>query len=413
MSAFSVPNPARPLHGELPLVASKSESNRALILQALAGPEIELENLSAARDTRLLASLLASNDDILDARDAGTTLRFLTAYRAATNRPALITGTERMCERPVGILVDALRELGAEIQYEGKEDFPPHRILGFKQKTASVSVRGDVSSQYISALLLIAPWLPLGLKLDLTGDVASRPYIDMTIQWMARFGLHVTETPGGFQVTPQRPRGGRYAIESDWSGAGYWYSLMALCGEGELFLHNLRSDSLQGDRALADLFEDLGVRSRFTSRGVHLTPGPRKERFDADFTHIPDQAQTFAVCCAGLGIPARLSGLKSLRIKETDRIAAIQAELRPFGCEALVEGDEVLNLPGGPIRVENQLVRTYDDHRMAMAFAPLAALGPLRIDEPGVVAKSYPNFWDDWSRISNGVSLPNDREPLG
>jgi len=413
MPPFSVPPPSQPLRGDIPLVASKSESNRALILQALAGPSIVLDNLSAARDTQLLAALLQSDAETLDARDAGTTLRFLTAYCAATNRPTLLTGTQRMCERPIGILVEALKNLGADIVYEGKEGFPPHRILSFTQKTNHVAVRGDVSSQYISALLLIAPSLPLGLELELVGATASRPYIDMTIQWMARFGLLVHESPRGFLIPPQHPRGGRYTIESDWSGAGYWYSLLALCGKGELFLRNLRKDSLQGDRAIALLFENLGVLSHFTNDGLRLRTAPRKDSFQADFTHIPDQAQTFAVCCAGLGIPARLTGLKSLRIKETDRIAALQNELRAFGCEAIVEGDEALRLPGGPLRVQNQIVRTYDDHRMAMAFAPLAALGPLRIDEAGVVAKSYPNFWDDWSRISSEVSLPNDHQPLG
>lgn len=396
MPNYSIPTPARPLKAVIPMEASKSESNRALILRALAGPSIELDNLSNARDTRLLSALLTSPDETLDARDAGTTLRFLTAWCAAAHRPALITGTPRMCRRPIGILVDALRELGADIRYEGEPGFPPHRVLSFEQKTASVSVRGDVSSQYISALLLIGPFLPMGLNLTLLGDIASRPYIHMTLEWMSRFGLKVIETNDGFSVAPQTARGGHYAIESDWSGAGYWYSLMALAGEGELELMHLRQSSLQGDRALADLFVPLGVRSRFETDRVILSPGPRAERFEADFTDIPDQAQTFAVCCAGLGIPARLTGLKSLRIKETDRIAALDTELAKFGCTVRVEGDEAMELPGGALNVAGQTVHTYDDHRMAMAFAPLAALGPLALDDPDVVAKSYPGFWQDW-----------------
>lgn len=376
--------------------ASKSESNRALILRALVGPAIELENLSQARDTRLLETLLESSDDVLDARDAGTTLRFLTAWCVAAHRPALITGTPRMCQRPIGILVNALRELGADILYEGEEGFPPHRIVSFEQKTARVSVRGDVSSQYISALLLIGPFLPMGLELTLLGEVASKPYIRMTLEWMSRFGLHVEETEACFSVKPQSAQGGRYAVESDWSGAGYWYTLMALAGKGELQLMHLRETSLQGDRALADLFVSLGVTSRFEADRVILTPGPRAEHFEADFTHIPDQAQTFAVCCAGLGIPARLTGLKSLRIKETDRIVALETELAKFGCAVRVEGDEAMNLPGGPLNVNGQCVHTYDDHRMAMAFASLAVLGDLSLDDPEVVAKSYPRFWQDW-----------------
>lgn len=396
MTPFSIPTPRRPLRAILPMEASKSESNRALILRALAGPSIELDNLSRARDTRLLESLLESSEPVLDARDAGTTLRFLTAWCAAAHRPALITGTPRMCQRPVGILVDALRELGADIRYEGEEGFPPHRIVSFEQKTPAVSVRGDVSSQYISALLLIGPFLPMGLDLTLVGETASKPYIHMTLQWMSRFGLQVTETASGHTVAPQTARGGRYAVESDWSGAGYWYSLLALAGAGELSLMHLRSDSLQGDRAIVGLFERLGVNTRFETDRVVLSPGTRADRFEADFTDIPDQAQTFAVCCAGLGIPARLSGLKSLRIKETDRIAALETELARFGCRVRVEGDEAIELPGGPLRVHGQTVLTYDDHRMAMAFAPLAALGPLSLDDPGVVEKSYPDFWRDW-----------------
>ncbi len=409
MNPFSVPTPSRPLRGTLPMVASKSESNRALILRALAGPSIELDNLSAARDTRLLSALLESREEVLDARDAGTTLRFLTAWCAAAHRPALITGTPRMRERPIGILVDALRELGADIRYEGKEGFPPHRVIAFDQKTPHARVRGDVSSQYISALLLIGPFLPMGLELTLTGEVASRPYIDMTIEWMARFGLRVEETESGFRVPTQSATGGRYAVESDWSGAGYWYTLMALAGEGELKLMHLREKSLQGDRALADLFVNLGVQSRFEADGVVISPGPRADHFTADFTGIPDQAQTFAVCCAGLGIPARLSGLKSLRIKETDRIAALQTELAKFGCDAEVErygteGDEALILPGTPLNVNGQTVRTYEDHRMAMSFAPLSALGAVQMDDADVVAKSYPSFWEDWAVISKNVS---------
>jgi 3-phosphoshikimate 1-carboxyvinyltransferase len=401
MSSFSVPSPSLPLSATLTLVASKSESNRALILRALAGPVIELDNLSKARDTRILETLLASSDDELNPQDAGTTTRFITAWCAAANRPALITGSPRMQERPIGILVDALRTLGADIRYEGNEGFPPLRIHGFRQKNRQVSVRGDVSSQFISALLLIAPFLEQGLSLTLEGDIASRPYIDMTVSWMKRFGLQVAETGTTFDVQPQTPVPGRYAIESDWSAAGYWYTLLAFAGKGELKLMHLRNESLQGDRALADLFVQLGVNSSFLDDGLLLTPGTCAKSFEADFTHIPDQAQTFAVCCAGLGIPARLTGLKSLRIKETDRIAALETELAKFGCILEVIGDEEIRLPGTPIRVSGQTVHTYDDHRMAMAFAPLAAFGPLSIEDPEVVAKSYPSFWEDWASLKH------------
>jgi len=218
---------------------------------------------------------------------------------------------------------------------------------------------------------------------------------------MARFGLKVEETANQFVIAPQTPKPGRYAVESDWSAAGYWYTTLALAGQGELTLRHLRDDSLQGDRAVVELFEQLGVRSRFSEEDLHLSSGSRNSSFEADFTHIPDQAQTFAVCCAGLGIPARLTGLKSLRIKETDRIAALQTELAKFDCEVEVLGDEEIRLPGTPLRVEGQTVDTYEDHRMAMAFAPLAVLGPVTIQDPSVVQKSYPSFWEDWQRLVN------------
>jgi 3-phosphoshikimate 1-carboxyvinyltransferase len=398
---FSVPRPhARP-QAILPLVASKSESNRALILRALAGSGIRLHNLSRARDTQLMEQLLASTEPILDARDAGTTFRFLCAWCCAAQRPAYLTGTPRMQQRPIGILVDALRSLGADIRYEANDGFPPLRIVSFQQRSPVCQVRGDVSSQFISALLLIAPFLPQGLDLRLVGHVASRPYIDMTLAWMARFGLRVDEQDQRFLVAPQTPLPGEYTIESDWSAAGYWYSLLALAGQGELKLLHLREDSLQGDRRLADLFRSLGVVSSFEADGVRLRPGPRATAFEADFSDIPDQAQTFAVCCAGLGIPARLTGLRSLRIKETDRIAALQTELAKFNCTVEVIGDEEIRLPGTPLRVDGATVHTYDDHRMAMAFAPLAALGALFLDDPHVVAKSYPSFWEDWSLIAS------------
>lgn len=399
MSTLSVPFPTAPLQATIPLVASKSESNRALILRALAGTGIEIENLSAARDTRLMESLLDSSDTTWDAQDAGTTFRFLTAYCAATSKQVLLTGTPRMQQRPIGILVDALRTLGAEITYVGEEGYPPLRFHSFQQQEQEVRVRGDVSSQYISALLLIGPFLPRGISIELIGEVASLPYIQMTIAWMKRFGLDVEKEGPFLRVAPQTPAPGKYAVESDWSAAGYWYTALALAGEGELTLQHLRDDSLQGDRAVVELFEQLGVVSRFSENALHLRSGPRKTTFEADFTHIPDQAQTFAVCCAGLGIPARLTGLKSLRIKETDRIEALRVELSKFGCKVEVIGDEEIRLPGTPLQIEGQRIHTYEDHRMAMSFAPLAARGPIEMEDPGVVAKSYPSFWEDWNLI--------------
>lgn len=385
------------IEGVFPLVASKSESNRALILQALAGTNIQLANVSAARDTRTMLRLLRSDELCLDVLDAGTTMRFLTAYCAATSRESILTGTARMQERPIGILVDALRELGASIDYEKNSRYPPLRIREMQQRCSRVSVRGDVSSQYISALLMIGPFLPKGLELELTGDLASVPYIRMTVQLMRHFGaeLEVSSDDRTYRVHPGQHLSGAYTIESDWSGAGYSYAFAALAHEADLKLMHLRENSLQGDREIVPLMEQLGVVSHFVDDGVVLRRGPRVDRFEADFEQIPDQAQTFAVLCAALGIPARLTGLKSLRIKETDRIAAIEAELAKFHCLVEVIGDEEMNIPGGGLEVDGQEIDTYDDHRMAMAFAPLALRGPIRIQEPGVVDKSYPTFWDD------------------
>lgn len=387
------------IQATVPLTSSKSESNRALILQALAAhaaggqSPIRLANLSDARDTRTMQRLLASEGPTFDVLDAGTTMRFLTAYFAATGREAIMTGTERMRQRPIGLLVEALRTLGANIRYADREGFPPLHILPQELTGSRVSIRGDVSSQFISALLMVAPTLPNGLELVLTGQVASRPYIEMTLELMHRFGVKHTWEGDTIRVEAQRYQPGEYTIESDWSGASYWFSIGALAQSCRIRLLNLRENSLQGDSHIVRLMQPLGVQTTFRPEGVILERGPRQSRFQADFSDCPDLAQTVAVACAALGIPAELSGLESLRIKETDRIAAIVTELARFGVRAEVEGDRAIRLPGGPVKVEGQTVRTYEDHRMAMAFAPLALLGTVRIEEPGVVEKSYPDFW--------------------
>lgn len=394
MSKLALHHPTRLLQGQVPLESSKSESNRALIIQALAQGGIELEHLSAARDTQTLIRLLKSKEEVLDVLDAGTTMRFLVAYCAATGRKAVLTGTPRMQQRPIAILAEALRKLGTRIAYLGKEGYPPLRIEGFEQTCREVSVRGDVSSQYISALLMAGPYMPQGLRLTLEGEVASKPYIDMTLQLMGRFGVHGRWEGQTIDLPAQRYQPGAYAVESDWSGASYWYSMVALTRQAEVKLLGLREDSLQGDKAIVEIMERLGVASVFDADGVRLQKVARASRLDYDFSHCPDLAQTVAVLCAALELPARLTGLKSLRIKETDRIAALQAELAKFGVEVTVEGDDAMQLPGTPIRPARQPICTYDDHRMAMAFAPLALLYTIELEEPEVVAKSYPTFWD-------------------
>ncbi|GAB4016016.1 3-phosphoshikimate 1-carboxyvinyltransferase [Spirosoma migulaei] len=395
------------IQATIPLASSKSESNRALIIDALTGFQCDLKNLSTARDTQTMIRLLKSEDQIADVLDAGTTMRFLTAYFAVTGQQKTMTGTPRMCERPIGILVDALRSLGADITYLNKEGYPPLQLNGFTAGSSNrISIRGDVSSQYISALVMIAPLLPNGLTLELTGAIGSRPYIEMTLEQMAYFGADVQADWETKTITiapkPYTPK--PYAIESDWSGASYWYSVAALAKDetAEITLLGLKAKSLQGDSAIVDIMRSLGVASTFTESGVRLTKGKVSESLAWDFTDCPDLAQTVAVCAAVKGVILRLTGVESLKIKETDRIAALQAELQKIGAE-LVEIEpnhlyEVRQLPTSHSLPPT--IKTYDDHRMAMAFAPVAMREEIIIEEPRVVDKSYPSFWEDMARVA-------------
>jgi 3-phosphoshikimate 1-carboxyvinyltransferase len=380
--------------------SSKSESNRALVIQALSAGKIRLENVSDARDTRIMQELLVSNDLKLNVLDAGTTMRFLTAYFAITNQHKILSGTPRMNQRPIGILVEALQKIGAHIDYLGTPGYPPIEIHGIdKQLTDKLSIRGDVSSQYISALLMTAPKLPEGLTLKLTGKLGSVPYIEMTLELMKACGIQTTRISENiFQVLPGDYSPMTYRIESDWSGASYWFSLMAIAAEGKLRLPELRQNSLQGDRCIVELMEPLGVKSDFQPDFLELSAGTvgKNHVFEYDFTNCPDLAQTLAVVCAAKGIEARFRGLESLRIKETDRIAALQNELRKFGSGMKETDPGVWNVL--PVKLEKLNgsieIETYDDHRMAMAFAPMAMLTELSILNPSVVNKSYPGFWN-------------------
>ncbi|MGI4734491.1 MAG: 3-phosphoshikimate 1-carboxyvinyltransferase [Janthinobacterium lividum] len=398
--------PGGPLGGTAHLPASKSEANRALLLQCLAGGGT-LTNLSEANDTVLMQRLLsqAASTDLLDAEDAGTVMRFMTAYLAVTGWRGTLTGAARMKQRPIGILVEALRTLGADVAYAEKENYPPLRFEGGGRAAAlapaELAVRGDISSQYISALLMVGPTLPAGLRLRLTGAIGSRPYIAMTLSLMRHFGATATELPGEvIEVAPGGYRPADYAVESDWSAASYWYALVALAPVGSsIVLPGLRAQSWQGDHVIQHLMRPLGVTTEFLGNGsgVRLTQGlmaqVAAEAPLLDFTDCPDLAQTVAVVAAALGRRLRLSGLHSLRIKETDRIAAVQAELRKFGADLLEVAPGVFEVQPGRVRVASQVIETYDDHRMAMAFAPLAMCGPLVVQDPQVVRKSYPSFW--------------------
>ncbi len=389
--------PATPIRATIHLPASKSESNRALIINALSGNRGTLHNLAAARDTRTMLRLLESEDHTLDVIDAGTTMRFLTAYVAATGKDKILTGTPRMCERPIALLVDALRKLGAHIDYLQKDGFPPIHIKGIQPTGVNqVSIRGDVSSQYISALLMIAPLLPNGLTLELTGHVGSRPYIQMTMEQMRQFGVQPEWQGNTIVVKPQSYQATEYTVESDWSGASYWYSMVALAPDAEVELIGLKEHSLQGDSRITEIMKSIGVQSRFTATGVRLTKGPAQSSVQVDFADCPDLAQTVAVCCAAKNIHLTLTGIESLKIKETDRVFALQQELAKFGATLQEVAPEVYETT--PVQSQSGRkaeVHTYDDHRMAMAFAPLALLEPITIEHPHVVVKSYPSFWQD------------------
>lgn len=383
------------------LPSSKSESNRALIINSFANGE--LINISEARDTQTMLRLLKSDKKELDVLDAGTTMRFLVAFCALTNKNKILTGTPRMCERPIGILVNALRELGADIKYLEKDGYPPLETMGFrKQITDQISIRGDVSSQYISAIMMIAPMMPKGLTINLEGKIASKPYILMTLELMKMFGAKAELTDDNkIIIKASKFHASRFSVESDWSGASYWFSIVALAQQAEILLTGLKPHSLQGDIKIMEIMEALGVKSKFIPKGLLLTKKDCVKRFSYDFSNCPDLAQTVAVVCAALGIDAEFTGLESLKIKETDRIAALQNELHKIGASLNeIDGNKWIVVPSSGIeKISDSIsIETYDDHRMAMAFAPLATLMDIEIQHPSVVDKSYPGFWKDMEK---------------
>lgn len=384
------------------LPASKSISNRALIIHALSGGRTMPDNLSDCDDTNVIVAALRDNSAVIDIGAAGTAMRFMTAYLSVTAGEHVITGTERMKHRPIYPLVDALRKLGADIQYTGQEGFPPLCINGQQLEGGKLSIEGNVSSQYISALLMIGPMLAKGLELRLTGEIVSRPYIDLTLHIMHEFGVAVEWTNiDTITVAPQHYADRHYLIENDWSAASYWYEMLALLppSDDTIVLPGLMNGSRQGDAAVRHLYNMLGIRTTFLPEGgislrKHASALPR---LDYDFTNQPDLAQTLVTTCAALEMPFHFTGLASLKIKETDRIEALKNELRKLGYVIKDANDSELSWDGE--RCEPQphpAIDTYEDHRMAMAFAPLAIrLGSIAIRHPQVVTKSYPRYWDD------------------
>lgn len=398
MMQIKVTAPAQ-IHTTIQLPSSKSISNRALIINALGNGTHHPENLSDCDDTRVMIRALNDDKETIDIMAAGTAMRFLTAYLSVTPGTRIITGTERMQQRPIQVLVNALRELGADIEYVANDGFPPLRITGRELRKDTISLPGNVSSQYISALLMIAPVLTNGLTIRLTGDIISRPYINLTLQLMNDFGVRAEWTDDHrLKVEPQAYHSIPFYVESDWSAASYWYQIVALSKEAEVTLPGLFKDSYQGDSQVAGIFRSLGVETIYKDKAVILKKnGKSVERLDYDFINQPDLAQTFVVTCALLNIPFRFSGLQSLKIKETDRMAALITEMRKLGYILHETDGSVLSWEGERCTTEEHpAIDTYEDHRMAMAFAPTClALPEILINNPQVVSKSYPRYWED------------------
>ena len=392
------------------LPSSKSICNRALIINALAGGNYIPENLSDCDDTSVMIRALRDMPETIDIMAAGTAMRFLTAFLAVNQGTHVITGTTRMKQRPIGLLVNALRALGAQIEYMEKEGFPPLRITGHKLTGTEISLPGDVSSQYISALLMIGPTLENGLSITLKGQIISRPYIDLTLQLMNLFGAKTKwDGTNRLLVSPQAYKPIPFYVESDWSAASYWYEISALAESATIHLPGLFENSFQGDAEVSRLFQRLGVETTYSNKSVTIRKaGKREKKFEYDFVNQPDLAQTFVVTCCLMDVPFRFSGLQSLRIKETDRMAALITEMGKLGYQLRESNDSILSWDGERCEpLPNPTIDTYEDHRMAMAFAPAAIkLGTLSINNPQVVSKSYPHFWDDM--ISAGFKIEED-----
>lgn len=400
-------NAPRKLNAEINLPASKSISNRALIIHALSRGDILPDNLSNCDDTEVIIRALKTMPETIDIKAAGTAMRFMTAFLSVTKGEHTLTGTERMKHRPIKVLAEALRRLGADIRYENQEGYPPLRIRGGQLQGGHLEVAGDISSQYISALIMIGPALKDGLELQMTGEIISRPYIDLTLCVMRDFGAEVDWTAADtITVRPVPYKNRPFFIENDWSAASYWYEMLVMTtdDEAEIRLTGLTDGSRQGDSAVRYLFSMLGVKTIFDTRekGVPTTVTLKKcerlpVRLDYDFRNQPDMAQTFVVCCAVMGVPFRFTGLSTLKIKETDRIDALKIELRKLGYVIKEDAPGSLSWDGERCEpVPDASIDTYEDHRMALSFAPAAwRLPGLKINNPHVVSKSYPHFWDD------------------
>lgn len=393
-----------PINNQLAVTGSKSESNRLLLLNQLFENVLKLENVSNSEDSQLMQKALANKTDLIDIHHAGTAMRFLTAYYSIqADREVTLTGSERMKQRPIKVLVDALNNLGAEISYQENEGFPPLQIKGKKLTQDSITIPSNISSQYITALCLVGTKLPTGLTINLDGKIISIPYIQMTIQLLNKVGINAVfegntiTIPFTAAIQPQTLQ-----VESDWSSASYYYSLIALSKNSEIKISTYFEDSLQGDSALQKIYaENFGVNSTFENGVLTLKNNPEfqfKELIELNLINTPDIAQTIAATCVGLKLKCHLTGLETLKIKETDRLVALKNELEKFGAQISIT-DDALTIENYTSYTEIPTIETYNDHRMAMCMAPLAQLFTIRIKDEMVVEKSYPTFWEDWKQL--------------
>ncbi|CAM3923868.1 3-phosphoshikimate 1-carboxyvinyltransferase [Flavobacterium weaverense] len=394
------------LKAQIAVTGSKSETNRLLLLQALY-PNITLSNTSNSDDSEVMQKALKGNNEIIDIHHAGTAMRFLSAYFATQEgREVVLTGSSRMQERPIKVLVEAIAQLGVKITYEKEDGYPPIRIKGQKITASRVTMAANVSSQYISALLLIAPKLENGLELLLEGEITSVPYIKMTLALLNDLDIQTSFEGNVIKVLPkQEVVSKEMVVESDWSSASYFFSLVALADQAAISLTSYKENSLQGDSALVEIYKQMGVVSNFKNNVLSLTKTPnfKPENLNLELNNTPDIAQTIVVTCLGLGIGCYLTGLHTLKIKETDRLEALRIELTKLGANITVTNDSLTLAASNKIN-QNVTIATYNDHRMAMAFAPLALKVPIIIENADVVSKSYPDFWEDMKTLGFIIS---------
>ena len=388
---ISFPNGVK--DGEVALTPSKSISNRILIIETLANKKFEIENLSTSTDTQSLVSALKFENSVIDVSDAGTTFRFLVSLLATKPGKWLLTGSNRMKTRPIGILVECLKSLGANIEFQEKEDFPPVLITGQKLMSKEIEIDANISSQFISSLMMIAPTIEGGLQLILKNKISSLPYLNMTASIMKSAGATVKFEQNKITIQQGEYNLSKFKIENDWSGASYWYLLCALNPGSKFVLNDLSEISIQGDSILSELMVQFGVKTVFNSDNAIINSEHcLLTEFNYDFTNCPDLVMTFAVLCIGKGIKGEFSGVQNLRIKESDRLNSLKIELEKCGALVELNNDKIII---NPIELKNPgRIEVYNDHRIAMSFAPLASLiGPFEIENPSVVNKSYPEFW--------------------